>query len=118
MTDDTNDSVIIEMPDDFHHHLRDNEFLPSVLSHATRQFKSLIAMPNIKPPVLTLQDAIAYKQRITAAMPVGSETEIFMTLYLTDKTTSDQLIEAKNSGIGKPPLSIHITPFPPSLLFI
>lgn len=93
------DSLELCLPDDFHHHLRDGDFLPSVLGHASRQFRRLIAMPNIKPPVQTLADAVAYKARISAALPAGSSLEVLMTLYLTDKTTSADILSAKESGV-------------------
>ena len=89
----------ILLPDDFHHHLRDGDFLPSVLRHASKQFYRVIAMPNIKPPVQTLADAEAYRARIFAALPEGSSLQVLMTLYLTDKTTSEDILTAKQSGI-------------------
>lgn len=89
--------VRLSQPDDFHHHLRDGECLPSVLLHACRQFDRVVVMPNIKPPVLTVADALAYRQRILAACPPGAATTFLMTLYLTDKTTPEDILAARAS---------------------
>ena len=89
--------VRLSQPDDFHHHLRDGECLPSVLLHACRQFDRVVVMPNIKPPVLTVADALAYRERILAACPPGAATTFLMTLYLTDKTTPQDILDARAS---------------------
>ena len=57
-------SIEILKPDDFHHHFRDGEVLLDTVSFASKAFGRVIAMPNLKPPVRTLKDAISYKQRI------------------------------------------------------
>lgn len=85
-------------PDDWHLHVRDGEGLHSVLPHTVRQFRRAIIMPNLKPPVTTVEDAHAYRERIMMAMPQGSSFESLMTLYLTDNTSLDEIIRAKESS--------------------
>jgi dihydroorotase len=80
-------SVELPLPDDFHHHFRDGVVLGEVVKHAARSFGRAIAMPNLKPPVRTLADAVAYKERIHAQLPAGSQFNAMMTIYLTDTTT-------------------------------
>ncbi|RYY83882.1 dihydroorotase [archaeon] len=87
----------IIQPDDFHHHLRDGDALPSVVQHAERYFSRVIAMPNLKPPVRTLADARAYHDRIRSHSQ-GKLTPL-MTLYLTDETTPEEVQEAQESGL-------------------
>ena len=68
-------------PDDWHLHVRDGEFLPDLLKHTASQFQRAIIMPNLKPPVTTAEMAMAYKNRILAALPKGSSFEPLMVLY-------------------------------------
>ena len=77
--------ITLTRPDDWHLHLRDGEALAAVLPHTARQFGRAIVMPNLKPPVTTVEQAAAYRQRILAAVPAGMNFEPLMTLYLTDK---------------------------------
>lgn len=93
------DSLTITRPDDWHLHLRDAETLQAVLPHTARQFARAIVMPNLKPPVRKLEEALAYRERILAAVPAGLNFEPLMTLYLTDNTTSEDIREAKASGL-------------------
>lgn len=86
-------------PDDMHLHLRDGEALRAVLPYTARQMARAVIMPNLKPPVAQVADALAYKQRILDALPAGSTFEPLMTLYLTDNTTPDTVREAKAAGI-------------------
>ena len=86
-------------PDDFHHHMRDGDLLEAVTTFAANSFGRVIAMPNLKPPVRTLKDAIEYRERILAHLKEGSNFNPLMTLYLTDSTTSEHILEAKRSGI-------------------
>eukprot|EP01041_Mallomonas_annulata_P013064 gene13064-27575_t len=95
----TEKTIEIFAPDDFHHHLRDGDFLKDTMHHAERQFGRLVAMPNIKPPVRTTADAIAYHQRITSCSSQSSQLQVLMTLYLTDATTPEEILVAKASGI-------------------
>ena len=78
--------LTLTRPDDWHLHLRDGEQLKAVLPHTAAQFGRAIIMPNLKPPVTTTALAAAYRERILAARPAGSDFEPLMTLYLTDST--------------------------------
>ena len=86
-------------PDDMHLHLRDGDALRAVLPFTARQMGRAVIMPNLKPPVVSVADALAYQQRIEAALPAGSRFQPLMTLYLTDKTTPALVREAKAAGI-------------------
>ena len=88
-------------PDDWHLHLRDGDMLAAVLPDTARQFARAIVMPNLKPPVRTLADARAYRERILAALPAGMRFEPLMTLYLTDNTDPEDVAHAHASGIVK-----------------
>ncbi|WP_434631081.1 dihydroorotase [Chromobacterium sp. CV08] len=85
-------------PDDWHLHLRDDAALAAVLPDTCRQMGRAIVMPNLKPPVTTVEAAAAYRERILAARPAGSRFEPLMTLYLTDKTSADEIRLARASG--------------------
>ena len=91
----------ITRPDDWHLHVRDGEALKAVLPATARQFARAIIMPNLKPPVRTVDEARAYRERIIAALPAGSDFEPLMTLYLTDNTSPDDISAAKISGFVK-----------------
>ena len=91
--------ISLVRPDDWHLHLRDGEALKSVLPDTARRFARAIVMPNLVPPVRTLMDAQAYRDRIITAVPHGMSFEPLMTLYLTDNTQGDEIIRAKQSGI-------------------
>jgi dihydroorotase len=85
------DTLTLRRPDDWHVHLRDGAALAAVLPHTARQFARAIVMPNLKPPVTTTAQALAYRDRIRAARPEGSDFEPLMTLYLTDNTSAHEL---------------------------
>jgi dihydroorotase len=91
--------LTITRPDDWHLHLRDGDALRSVLPDTARQFGRAIVMPNLRPPVITTEQAGAYRQRILDALPAASKFEPLMTLYLTDNTSADEIVKAKASGI-------------------
>ena len=93
--------LTITRPDDWHLHVRDGEMLKAVLPHTVRQFSRAIIMPNLKPPVRSVADAAAYRDRIIAAIPAGKQFEPLMTLYLTDNTEPDEIIAAKASQFVK-----------------
>jgi len=93
--------LTITRPDDWHLHLRDGEMLKAVLPDTAKQFARAIVMPNLKPPVRTVDEASAYRDRILAAIPDGMSFEPLMTLYLTDNTTPDEIAKAKESGFVK-----------------
>ncbi len=92
------DILTLTQPDDWHLHLRDGDALRSVLPHTAVQFARAIVMPNLKPPVTTTASALAYRERILASLPAGSSFEPLMTLYLTDRTSPDEVMRAKASG--------------------
>jgi len=91
-------TLTLTRPDDWHLHLRDGTAMASVLSHTARQFARAIVMPNLKPPVTTVDAARAYRERILAALPPGAKFEPLMTLYLTDGTGATEIEAAKTSG--------------------
>ena len=91
-------TLTLTRPDDFHLHLRDGEHTRAVLPDTARCFARAIIMPNLKPPVVTTQMALAYHERILAVLPQGIRFEPLMTLYLTDNTPPSEIIEAKRSG--------------------
>lgn len=86
-------------PDDMHLHLRDGDTLRHVLPHTVRQMGRAVIMPNLKPPVISVADALAYRERILASLPAGSRFQPLMTLYLTDHATPTLVREAKAAGI-------------------
>ena len=81
-----------------HLHLRDGAALRSVLGDSARCFARAIIMPNLKPPVVTVADALAYRKRVLAALPEGAAFQPLMTLYLTESTTPDEIRRAQSSG--------------------
>lgn len=95
------DELILCRPDDWHLHLRDGEALGAVVGHSAQQFARAIVMPNLRPPVTTVAQAAAYRQRILAALPAGSTFEPLMTLYLTDNTPAEEIHRAAASGFVK-----------------
>ncbi|MEN7526774.1 MULTISPECIES: dihydroorotase [unclassified Cupriavidus] len=90
--------ITITRPDDWHLHLRDGAALTAVLPDTARQFARAIVMPNLKPPVTTVAQAAAYRDRILAALPAGMTFEPLMTLYLTDNLPPEEIVAAKASG--------------------
>ena len=95
------ESLTLTRPDDWHVHLRDGEAMASVVGATARQFARAIVMPNLKPPVLTVEDAVAYRGRILAALPKGAKFDPLMTLYLTDNTRPGEIAKARASGVVK-----------------
>ncbi len=101
------DTLTIVQPDDWHLHLRDGQALAAVVAATARQFRRAIVMPNLKPPVTTVESARAYRQRILDALRRCPEDldqgarsfEPLMTLYLTEATPVAQITEAKASGL-------------------
>ncbi|MFA7096767.1 MAG: dihydroorotase [Gammaproteobacteria bacterium] len=92
------DQLTLTRPDDWHLHLRDGAAMSSVVAHAAHQFGRAIVMPNLRPPVVNTEAALAYRERILAALPEGSEFQPLMTLYLTDNTSPEEIAKAKQSG--------------------
>ncbi len=91
--------ITLTRPDDWHVHLRDGDALATVVPHTAAQFARAIVMPNLKPPVTTAALALAYKERILAAVPHGVQFEPLMTLYLTDNLPPDEIKRAKEAGV-------------------
>ena len=92
------DTLTLTRPDDWHIHFRDGAVMRSVLPDTARVFARAIAMPNLKPPVVTVAHAAAYRERLLAAVPAGLRFEPLMTLYLTDNTHPDEIRRAQTSG--------------------
>jgi dihydroorotase len=91
-------STTIRTPDDFHVHLRDGEMLTAVAPFTASQFARALVMPNLQPPVRSVADASAYRDRIMEALGTDSTFQPLMTLYLTDTTTAQDIRDAKESG--------------------
>jgi dihydroorotase len=89
----------LRRPDDWHLHLRDGAMLQAVLPETTRHFARAIIMPNLVPPVVTGDQARAYRDRILAARPAGSDFVPLMTLYLTEETDPDDVAAAYAVGL-------------------
>ena len=92
-------TLTLTRPDDWHLHLRDGAALRAVLPDTVRRFGRAIVMPNLVPPVRTVAEARAYRDRILAALPSGTRFEPLMTLYLTQETTPDEVTRAAKSGL-------------------
>ncbi len=92
-------TLTITRPDDWHLHVRDGEALHTVVPHTAAQFGRAIIMPNLKPPVTTAAQAMAYRDRIRAAVPAGMAFEPLMTLYLTDNLPPEEIARAKDVGV-------------------
>lgn len=91
--------IILQTPDDWHVHLRDGDMLGETVPATARCFRRAIVMPNLVPPVATAEDARAYRERILAARPAGNRFEPLMTLYLTGRTTPEDIRRAKAEGV-------------------
>lgn len=89
--------LTLTRPDDWHVHLRDGEMLKQVVTDTARTFARAIIMPNLTSPIITTEQALAYRQRILKTVPKGLHFEPLMTLYLTDKTSPSEIITAANS---------------------
>lgn len=92
-------TLTIIQPDDFHLHVRDGAALRSVVPYSARQMGRALIMPNLKPPVATVAQALAYREQIMASVPENCDFQPLMSLYLTDKTTPEMVREAKKAGI-------------------
>lgn len=88
------DTISLTTPDDWHLHLRDGAQIHTVVAHSARQFARALIMPNLKPPVATVQQALEYRQRIMDALPVDSGLQPFMSLYLTNGTSIEEVRRA------------------------
>lgn len=93
------DRIAIPRPDDWHVHLRDGEMLKGVVAHTARQFARAIVMPNLSPPVISVDVGRAYRERILAALPGGMAFEPLITCYLTDTISPDELAKGHEEGV-------------------
>lgn len=92
-------TLTLARPDDWHLHVRDGAAMMDVVPHSAAQFARAVIMPNLRPPVTTTAQALAYKARILAAVPAGVAFQPLMTLYLTDNTPADEVLRAQAAGI-------------------
>lgn len=92
-------SLTLTRPDDWHLHVRDGAALAAVVPHSARQFGRALIMPNLKPPVTTAAQAMAYRERILAAVPAGLDFQPLMSLYLTDNLPPDEIRRARAAGV-------------------
>jgi dihydroorotase len=91
--------LTIRRPDDWHVHLRDGAVMAGVAAYTARQFARAIVMPNLSPPVTTVEAAAAYRSRIVAALPAGAQFTPLMTAYLTDAADPDELERGHTEGV-------------------
>ena len=84
-------TLTITSPDDFHVHLRDDTLMASVVPYTAKQFRRALVMPNLKIPITTVDQALQYEARIKKTLQSGSHFQPLMTLYLTDKTSLDEI---------------------------
>src|SRR5690554_8143220 len=92
--------LTITRPDDWHLHLRDGDALQYTVPATAKVMQRAIIMPNLQPPVMNAEQALAYRKRILAQAPAGSTFDPLMVLYLTDNTTPEMILEAK-AEIGR-----------------
>ena len=92
------ESITLGCPDDWHLHLRDGDVLRTVVQHTAIQFARAVVMPNLNPPITTVEQALAYRERILDALPKGSVFDPLMTLYLTDSTSAREIELAAQSA--------------------
>ena len=95
------DRITLTRPDDWHLHVRDGAALQHTVPATARVMKRAIIMPNLQPPVMNAEQALAYRERILAAAPQGSGFDPLMVLYLTDNTTPEMIAEAAATGLVK-----------------
>ncbi|MEN2786497.1 dihydroorotase [Sphingomonas qilianensis] len=91
--------LTIRRPDDWHVHLRDGDMLHAVAPYTARQFARAIIMPNLAPPVTSVAAATAYRERIRAALPAGSDFTPLMTCYLTDTADAAEIARGHAEGV-------------------
>jgi dihydroorotase len=93
------DTLNIRRPDDWHVHLRDGDVMRGVVPYTARQFARAIVMPNLSPPVTSIEACAAYRDRILKAVPEGIDFTPLMTAYLTDATEGDELAQGFAEGV-------------------
>jgi dihydroorotase len=99
MSDPNPNRLVIRRPDDWHVHLRDGDILGAVLPHTARQFARAIAMPNLVPPITTVAQAEAYRDRILAALPEDAAFTPLMTCYLIDHADPVEIARGFEAGV-------------------
>ncbi len=92
------ETLTLRRPDDFHLHVRDGQALAAVVPFTAARFARALIMPNLRPPIRTVAEASAYRERILAALPAHSRFEPLMSLYLTDHTTPEEIERARRHG--------------------
>ncbi|UNK78843.1 dihydroorotase [Sphingopyxis granuli] len=93
------DRLILRRPDDWHVHLRDGAMLAHVAPWTARQFARAIVMPNLSPPVTTVAEGVAYRERIRAAVPAGLDFTPLIVAYLTDRTDPGEMARGHAEGV-------------------
>ena len=93
----TMQTITITQPDDWHLHVRDNEYLANVVPHTAAVFSRAVIMPNLKPPVTKVEHALSYRERILGVLPRETSFKPLMTLYLTNNTSATDIVNAVNS---------------------
>jgi len=91
--------LVIRRPDDWHVHLRDGEMLAAVVAHTARQFGRAVVMPNLSPPITTIQQAKSYRDRILSALPADLSFEPLLTAYLTDTISAAEIATGYGEGV-------------------
>ncbi|WP_409432147.1 dihydroorotase [Litorimonas sp. RW-G-Af-16] len=92
-------TLTIRRPDDWHVHLRDGQMLKDVVDFTARQFGRAIIMPNLKPPVTTVEAGRAYRERIMAAVDPALDFTPLMTAYLTDGMDASEIERGHAEGV-------------------
>jgi dihydroorotase len=93
------DSLTLIRPDDWHLHVRDGDALRAVVPASARQMARALIMPNLRPPITTAEQAMAYRRRIVDAVPAGCSFTPLMSLYLTDRLAPAEVERAKAAGV-------------------
>ncbi len=107
-------SISLTRPDDWHVHVRDGDVLGCVVPHTAAQFGRAVIMPNLRPPITTVQMAQDYARRISSVLPAGSDFEPLMTLYLTDKLDPQEILRARDTVQGAPGTRVMAVKFYPA----
>ena len=90
-------TISLIRPDDWHLHLRDGDALRDVVGHTARQFGRAVIMPNLRPPVTRVKDALLYRERILSHLPANSGFNPLMTLYMTDQMSAEDIREVADN---------------------
>lgn len=98
-TSNSQQRLVIRRPDDWHVHLRDGDMLAAVVEHTAHQFGRSVVMPNLSPPITTVQQAQNYRERILAALPVSASFEPLLTAYLTDTISAAEIAHGFERGV-------------------